>query len=144
MNKLMCVQRLFVFSGELLCCLYHSSILSQQTFPQEVLDLERSVRTLDLTHNKLGNAFCLWIPWTLYLILLDLYPPCKLIHRPPYCFYSWDSFWDWNINEHATPGKYHILCFWALSNNQLFLEICPESLFDLGFITFLLHAGLSW
>ena len=27
----------------------------EQTFPDEVLDLDRSVRTLDLTHNKIGG-----------------------------------------------------------------------------------------
>jgi hypothetical protein len=32
------------------------SISLQQAFPNEVFDLERSVRTLDLTHNKIGNA----------------------------------------------------------------------------------------
>ena len=29
--------------------------VSKQTFPDEVLGLEKSVRTLDLTHNKLGD-----------------------------------------------------------------------------------------
>ena len=28
----------------------------EQTFPDEVLDLERSVRTIDLTHNKIGTV----------------------------------------------------------------------------------------
>lgn len=27
----------------------------KQSFPDEVLELDKSVRTLDLTHNKLGN-----------------------------------------------------------------------------------------
>lgn len=29
----------------------------EQAFPDEVLDLDTSVRTLDLTHNRLGNVF---------------------------------------------------------------------------------------
>lgn len=28
----------------------------EQTFPDEVLDLHNSVRTLDLTHNRVGNT----------------------------------------------------------------------------------------
>lgn len=31
--------------------------LIKQSFPDEVLELDRSVRTLDLTHNKLGTFF---------------------------------------------------------------------------------------
>lgn len=30
-----------------------------QTFPDEILDLDRSVRTLDLTHNRIGMHFFL-------------------------------------------------------------------------------------
>lgn len=31
-------------------------VFLEQTFPDEVLDLERSVRTIDLTHNKIGTV----------------------------------------------------------------------------------------
>lgn len=31
-------------------------VFLEQTFPDEVLELERSVRTIDLTHNKIGTV----------------------------------------------------------------------------------------
>lgn len=31
-----------------------NSCFVEQTFPDEVIEMERAVRTLDLTHNKIG------------------------------------------------------------------------------------------
>lgn len=43
-----------------------------KTFPDEVLDLGTSVRALDLTHNKLGNAMLFKAPdlvsWLIHLV----------------------------------------------------------------------------
>jgi hypothetical protein len=44
-------------------CFYWGNILIfffsivKQTFPDEIIDLERSVRTLDLTHPQIGKQF---------------------------------------------------------------------------------------
>lgn len=42
---------------------FHSLFFHQQAFPDEVLDLDKAVRTLDLTHNKLGNSLFHFLPF---------------------------------------------------------------------------------
>lgn len=39
-------------------------LMMEQAFPDEVLDLDRSVRTLDLTHNKIGGYLALFFLMT--------------------------------------------------------------------------------
>ncbi|KAF9591760.1 hypothetical protein IFM89_007090 [Coptis chinensis] len=60
-----------------------------KTFPNEVLDLDRTVRTIDLTNNKIGKSCSLLIPLTFCLleivslekVLLDIpMEICKLIN----------------------------------------------------------------
>lgn len=40
----------------------------EQAFPDEVLDLDASVRTLDLTRNKLGNVFLFLKHLSVYIV----------------------------------------------------------------------------
>nr|ADE76607.1 unknown [Picea sitchensis] len=43
--------------------------------PSEVLELERAVRMLDITHNKLGQRF-------VHLYTLEVYPTCTIVDIP--------------------------------------------------------------
>jgi len=117
---------------------FHSLFFHQQAFPDEVLDLDKAVRTLDLTHNKLGNSlfhfftfcwlfsnpFCqmIWICCGKKKKTAVLSHLCYCKTWWP-CFHcSWHSNGDQQIDKPATPGKnYKILALTAF--NFFFWEL---------------------